>query len=134
MIIALKFRISYSRNWQNFSVKGQTVSMLGFVSHFITVQLLNSACKQAVSTPESVILASALKGSSHYSLFILSWPILAHWPFYSTSEAVENFRHDPCTPSTGPGEPGAQPQSHLSSFLQGNSMMLLSHCIGHGPE
>lgn len=95
MIIALKFRISYSRNCQNFSVKGQTVSMLGFVSHFIPVQLLNSACKQAVSMPESVILASVLKGSSHYSLFILSWPILAHWPFYSTSEAVENFRHDP---------------------------------------
>ena len=80
MIIVLKFRISYSRNWQNFSVKEQTVNMLGLVGHLITVQLLNSASKQAVSMPESVIPVSALKGSSHYSLFILSWPILVHWP------------------------------------------------------
>lgn len=36
MITVLKFKISYSRNWQDFSGKDQTVNIFGLVGHLIT--------------------------------------------------------------------------------------------------
>lgn len=39
MIIVLKFKISYSRNWQNFSGKEQTGNIFGLVGHLITAAI-----------------------------------------------------------------------------------------------
>ena len=39
MIIVVKFKISYSRNWQNFSGKDQTVNTFGLVGHLISAAI-----------------------------------------------------------------------------------------------
>ena len=42
MIIVLKFKISYSRNWQNFSGEEQTGNIFGLVGHMALLQPLSA--------------------------------------------------------------------------------------------